>query len=176
MIGDIMEEMKPHVAYLSVGSNLGSRRKNCMRGISAIEKNRECRLRRQSCFYKTEPVDYRDQRWFVNAAVEIETTCDPFELLSMLKTIEADSGRDFGEIRFGPRVLDLDIIFFDNRIVDTDDLVIPHPRMHLRRFVLRPLCDIAPKLIHPVLKKKITQLLETQENNNQRISELPCES
>lgn len=154
---------------------MGNRRLNCLSGISAIGDSNRCKLRLQSFFYETEPVDYLDQRWFVNAAVKIETFFDPFNLLMRLKTIESESGRNFKEVRFGPRILDLDIIFYDNRLLDTDQLVIPHPRMHLRRFVLQPLCDIAPKMVHPLLKKNMEELLEIQQNNHQRTLRLSCE-
>ncbi len=167
--------MNSHIAYISVGSNLGNRSLNCLRGISAIEASDQCQLLLKSVFYETEPVDYRDQRWFVNAVIKIETFFDPFVLLTKLKAIESESGRNFKEVRFGPRILDLDIIFYDNRLLDTDNLVIPHPRMHLRRFVLQPLCDIAPKMIHPVLKRTMVELLETQQSDHQRIFKLSCE-
>ncbi len=148
---------------------------NCLGGISAIGDSDECQLQLQSFFYETEPVDYLDQRWFVNAAIKIETFFDPIDLLIQLKTIENVSGRNFKEIRFGPRVLDLDIIFYNNQVLDTDQLIIPHPRMHLRRFVLQPLCDIAPKMMHPVLKKTIKELLELQQADHQKILKLSCD-
>ena len=85
---------------------------------------------------------------------------DPFELLKKLKSIEPDAGRVDDPIRFGPRILDLDIILYDDLVTNCSELIIPHPRMHKRRFVLRPICDIDPEIVHPVLKKEMQDLLD----------------
>jgi 2-amino-4-hydroxy-6-hydroxymethyldihydropteridine diphosphokinase len=125
----------------------------------------------QSLVYQTEPVDYKDQDWFVNYVVKIETTLDPISLLDTLKFIERDAGRTRDAVRFGPRLLDLDIIFYDAMVVDTLKLVIPHPRMHKRRFVLKPICDIDPDIIHPVFHRTMQSLLEDLAAKDQRITE-----
>ena len=158
-------------AYISVGSNLGRKLDNCRKAISALTCRGTCRLIDQSPVYQTEPVDYRDQDWFVNYAVKIETTLDPFSLLDTLKSIERDAGRARDAVRFGPRVLDLDIILYDAMVVDTLKLVIPHPRMHKRHFVLKPICDIDPDIIHPVFRQTMQSLLEGLDVTGQRITE-----
>ncbi|MBW1838283.1 MAG: 2-amino-4-hydroxy-6-hydroxymethyldihydropteridine diphosphokinase [Deltaproteobacteria bacterium] len=122
--------------------------------------------------YKTEPVDYKDQDWFINFVIQIGTSLDPFALLNRIGDIQGAAGRDRDPVRFGPRILDMDIIFFDDLLIDTGNLVIPHPRMHERRFVLQPLCDIDPNLIHPVLKKRMEDLLENLNDDNQEIIRL----
>jgi 2-amino-4-hydroxy-6-hydroxymethyldihydropteridine diphosphokinase len=158
-------------AYISVGSNLGRKLENCRKAITALTCCGTCRLIDQSPVYQTEPVDYRDQDWFVNYAVKIETTLDPFSLLDTLKSIERDAGRARDAVRFGPRVLDLDIILYDAMVVDTLKLVIPHPRMHKRHFVLKPICDIDPDIIHPVFRQTMQSLLEGLDVTGQRITE-----
>lgn len=137
---------------------MGNRRANCLNGITALADLDGVTVNRMSRFYETEPVDYRDQDWFVNAAVRIQTVLNPFELLDALKEIERILGRKDTPIRFGPRMLDLDIILYDDLVLQTPKLVIPHPRMHERRFVLIPLCDIAPNAEHPVMHQNIRQL------------------
>ena len=157
-----------HTAFISVGSNLGDKLDNCQRGVASLTPN-GCRLVAQSDIYRTEPVDYLDQDWFVNYVVQIETQLEPLELLRVIHTIQKEAGRVRDKIRFGPRILDLDIILYDALTIDTSDLVIPHPRMHKRRFVLQPLCDIDPTLIHPVLNVGMLSLLQALDDDEQRI-------
>jgi 2-amino-4-hydroxy-6-hydroxymethyldihydropteridine diphosphokinase len=152
--------MQRHSVFVSVGSNIGDRLANCQGGIEALAGFPKTRLDAVSRFYETEPMDYLEQGWFVNAAARIETGLDPFQLLVALKEIEKTAGRKEGGIRFGPRALDLDIILFGAMRVDRPHLVIPHPRMHQRRFVLRPICDIDPHVLHPGLKRSARQLLD----------------
>jgi 2-amino-4-hydroxy-6-hydroxymethyldihydropteridine diphosphokinase len=115
-----------------------------------------------------------DQDWFVNIAVKIETTLDPFQLIKKLKKIETDSGRIADTIRFGPRILDMDIILYDDMVIDSKDLIIPHPRMHERCFVLKPLCDIDSEIIHPLSGKKIKALLDNLNNEGQKVIPYKC--
>jgi 2-amino-4-hydroxy-6-hydroxymethyldihydropteridine diphosphokinase len=159
-----------HTAYISVGSNLGDKLENCRRGIRRLERD-EVRLKAESRIYQTEPVDYLDQDWFINIVVKIETLLDPFRLLRLLQSIQRKAGRVQDSIRFGPRVLDLDIIFYDEVVIHSAQLVIPHPRMHKRRFVLQPLCDIDPAIMHPVLKTDVRTLQNRLDDNEQRIIE-----
>jgi len=159
-------------AYIAVGSNLGDKQKNCARGIDALDQIREIKVTARAGIYKTAPVDYTDQDWFVNTAVRIETSLSPDDLLIRLKQIERNTGRDKGGIRFGPRVLDLDIIFYDKLVLRTAALDIPHPRMHKRRFVLRPICDIDPTVMHPTLKMPVKSLLEAINDPDQDIEPL----
>ena len=167
--------MENHTAYIGAGSNIGNKFLNCQNGIDALIKSGQAVLKDQSRFYKTEPVDYNDQDWFVNCVVKIETTLDPLQLLNKLKSIERDAGRLNDPIKFGPRILDLDIIFFDDLVTNSSGLIIPHPRMHKRRFVLRPVCDIDPKIVHPVLKKDVQYLLDMLNENEQRVVEYRCD-
>jgi 2-amino-4-hydroxy-6-hydroxymethyldihydropteridine diphosphokinase len=164
--------MFSHSAFVGVGSNLGQKLDNCLRGIAALTSCEHSLLLNQSRQYRTEPVDYLDQDWFVNCAVQIETRLDPFELLSILQDIQKKAGRVQDAIRFGPRVLDMDVIFFDQTVIDHPELTLPHPRMHLRRFVLKPLCDMDPTLRHPILDQTIQQLLDRLEDAGQGIVEL----
>ena len=160
----------PHTAYISVGSNLGDKLENCRRGIRRLERD-DIWLKAESRIYQTEPVDYLDQDWFINIVVKIETLLDPSRLLRRLQSIQRKAGRLQESIRFGPRVLDLDIIFYDEAVINSAQLVIPHPRMHKRRFVLQPLCDIDPAIMHPVLKTDVRTLLNRLDDNEQRIIE-----
>ena len=160
-----------HVVYISVGSNLGQKLDNCRAGIAALTDSVDVRLIDQSPVYRTEPVDYLDQDWFVNYVVKIETALDPLDLLESIHFIEHTAGRMRNSIRFGPRVLDLDIILFDDLVVDDSNLTIPHPRMHKRRFVLKPICDIDPDIRHPVFQQSLRSLLANLDDAEQRIIE-----
>lgn len=156
--------MKQHadytnIAYLSTGSNMGDKLENCRSGLAALGQTDGIRIDSVSAFYLTEPMEYSDQPWFVNAAVRIRTSLSPLGLLAALKTLEQKSGRVDSGIRFGPRTLDFDIIFYNNIVLDAPMLIVPHPRLHEREFVLRPICDLVPDLMHPVLKKTTGQLL-----------------
>jgi 2-amino-4-hydroxy-6-hydroxymethyldihydropteridine diphosphokinase len=164
--------MFPHTAFVGVGSNLGQKQDNCLQGIAALTSNGHSRLLNQSRLYRTEPVDYLDQEWFVNCAVKIETGLGPFELLAVLQDIQKMAGRVQDAVRFGPRILDMDIIFFDETVLAHPDLTLPHPRMHLRRFVLKPLCDMDPTLRHPILDQTVRQLLDNLDDAGQGIVEL----
>lgn len=166
----------PVTAYICAGSNLGDKTANCRRGIDAVVRLTGNRLIRLSPFYRTEPVDYTDQDWFVNVMAKIATTRTPRSLLRELKGIEAAAGRRAGGIRFGPRVLDLDIIFYGDRIICEDGLEVPHPRMHKRHFVLKPICDIDPAIVHPVCNRTVQALLEDLSTDGQQISLLPCDA
>lgn len=148
-----------HEAYIGVGSNLGERESNCHRAIAALAANVGSLLDGQSPFYETEPIGFADQDWFVNGVVRIKTNVGPQVLHEQLQALETALGRRPGGKKYGPRVLDLDILFFDDVVLRTDRLEIPHPRLHERRFVLRPLCDLAPDLVHPVLGQTIQYLL-----------------
>ncbi len=149
-----------NTAYISTGSNMGDKLGNCRQALAALSQIASVRVESVSRFYLTEPMEYSDQPWFVNAAAKIKTSLTPFELLEVLKSFEVEYGRVDNGVRFGPRPLDFDIIFFNDMIIETPHLIVPHPRMHNREFVLRPISDMAPGMIHPVFKKSIRELLE----------------
>ncbi|MCG8683608.1 MAG: 2-amino-4-hydroxy-6-hydroxymethyldihydropteridine diphosphokinase [Desulfobacterales bacterium] len=153
-------------AYLSIGSNKGETVKNLCLAIQTLKKKQGVRLIKVSSFYKTAPQNYTDQDWFVNAALKIETTHSPEALLELLKEIEGRLDKDGKPFRFGPRIIDLDIIFFGNKIIKTDRLELPHPRMHERCFVLLPLCDIDKDLVHPVSGQTTGELLKQIETDD----------
>ena len=164
-----MTEAENHLAYLSIGSNLEDCYLNCLKGIHLLgEEDAICILER-SPFYKTKPVDYLDQDWFINGVVKIKTTLDPLPLLQVLRKIEKKIGRKSEDVRFGPRILDMDIIFYDDSVLNQAELVIPHPRMHKRCFVLKPLCDIDPDIVHPVLNKTVQSLLSNIAGRDQEV-------
>ncbi|MFZ0038472.1 MAG: 2-amino-4-hydroxy-6-hydroxymethyldihydropteridine diphosphokinase [Candidatus Acidiferrales bacterium] len=148
-----------NTVYLSLGSNVGDREANLVRAIDELA-SRGARIVRQSSFYETEPLEIRDQAWFLNCVVEAETELDPQQLLETLLEIEIDMGRR-RSIKYGPRNIDIDILLFGVSVVNTPDLMIPHPRMAERRFVLVPMNEIAPDALHPVLNKTINELLNS---------------
>jgi 2-amino-4-hydroxy-6-hydroxymethyldihydropteridine diphosphokinase len=147
-----------HIAYIGIGSNLGDKLHHCEKAISEILKIDRHKLIAKSSLFKTQPIGYTSQDWFVNGVIKIETDLEALELLRILKTIESQLGRT--EIfRWGPRTIDLDILFFDDAEIYTEELQIPHPLIQDRQFVLVPLAEIDRNLIHPVLKKTIQELL-----------------
>jgi 2-amino-4-hydroxy-6-hydroxymethyldihydropteridine diphosphokinase len=163
-----------HAVFISVGSNLGDKLDNCLRGIAALSESGESVLLGVSRFFRTSPVDYADQDWFVNAAIKIRTTMTPLALLDRLVAIQQQMGRNADAVRFGPRVLDLDILLYDDWVVRMPRLKIPHPRMHKRAFVLQPICDINPSIIHPVLGQTVADLLNRLDDQDQRV--IPLEN
>ena len=146
------------LAYIGIGSNLGNRQKNCLRAIELL-KEKKIVVTKRSSLYETEPWGIKDQPKFLNMVIEIETKLNPEELLVILKDIENEVGRK-ESLKWGPRVIDLDILLVDNLVLNQDDLIIPHPLMHKRDFVLRPLAEIAPDVKHPLLKLSIDELMQ----------------
>jgi len=142
---------------LALGSNTGDSLENLAVAASRLKKD-GVRIIRRSSIYKTEPVGLKKQPWFLNQAIEVETGLSPVELLKAAKMIETEMGRKPGS-KNGPRPIDIDILLAEDSIVQTADLRIPHPRLPERRFALVPLAEIAPAVVHPVLKKSIRVLL-----------------
>jgi 2-amino-4-hydroxy-6-hydroxymethyldihydropteridine diphosphokinase len=146
----------PGLVYLSLGSNIGDREQYLRDAIGRLQDKR--RLVSVSSFYETAPVDFTDQAWFLNCAVALETTETPEQLMEALLQIEHQMGRQRVQSK-GPRLIDIDILLFDDRVHESAALTVPHPAMHQRRFVLQPLAEIAPEVRHPVLQKSILTLL-----------------
>jgi|GEM_PF-122514 len=154
-----------HVAYLGVGANLGDRIKNIRAAMDRINAADHSRVTGISRIYETKPFGYLDQDNFLNCVIQLETSLTPEELIRFLLGIETELKRE-RKIPLGPRTIDLDILFYDNIICSGEELTIPHPRLHERKFVLVPLCDIVPHHVHPVLKiecRRIAEALSSDE-------------
>jgi 2-amino-4-hydroxy-6-hydroxymethyldihydropteridine diphosphokinase len=145
----------PHIIYLSLGTNLGNRLVNLSNAINALLPKVNPMI--CSSVYESEPWGYSDQPLFLNQVVKSSTDLEPLDLLTFLKDLEVRLGRE-ETFRFGPRLIDMDILFYDDLVLETPTLTIPHPRIPERAFILIPLAEIAPDLIHPGLRKTIQQI------------------
>ncbi|HAK88155.1 MAG TPA: 2-amino-4-hydroxy-6-hydroxymethyldihydropteridine diphosphokinase [Nitrospiraceae bacterium] len=146
------------IVYIGIGSNIGNRQANCAGAVEEL-KSKGITVKKISSMHETEPWGLKEQPKFINMAVEAETSMSPEELLSAIKDIEEDMGRK-ETVKWGPRIMDLDILFYDDIVIDMEHLHIPHPLLHKRDFVLNPLSEIAPGKLHPVLRKTVDQLKE----------------
>lgn len=146
-----------NIVYIAFGSNIGDRGAAIEEALNLIEQN-EMKIVKRSKIYETEPYGYVDQPSFLNGAVEVETNLSCRDVLERLLSIENQIGR-VREFKWGPRIIDLDIIFYNNEIYDEEDLKVPHPDMQSRDFVLKPLNDLCPDYVHPILGKTIRELL-----------------
>ena len=154
---------KWHKIYLSLGSNMGNKRENLLEAIRRIEKLKDTKLIKSSTILETEPFGYLEQDNFLNACIEVKTLMTAQEFLKAILQIELEMGR-VREIKWGPRIIDIDILFYDSDIIEEDNLAVPHPWITKRSFVLDPLSEIAPNYIHPLVKKTISMLaLELKE-------------
>lgn len=156
--------------YLSLGSNLGEREQAITQALAAMNQA-GIRLLAQSKLYETAPQDVTDQPWFLNIAVKAETTLFPIQLLSTTQAIERELGRERRKIatRRGPRAIDIDLLLYGTSVIDCPKLVVPHPRMHQRRFVLQPLLEIEPDLRDPLSGRKYKELLSKLESQAVRV-------
>lgn len=148
-------------AFVGVGSNVGDREAHLARARAGLASLPDTQLVGWSRVYETDPVGPVAQARFLNAAAELATTLGPRDLLAGLRGIEREAGREPGDrrVRWGPRTLDLDILLYDDLVLQEADLVVPHPRMHERAFVLRPLVDLDPGVLHPALARTAAELL-----------------
>lgn len=151
--------------YIGIGSNLGNRKSNLLKAIEMIN-NCSCSVLRESPIYETEPWGFDCDLFFLNMVIEADTSLSPQDLLSFLQNIEHDLGRTRKGQGYSSRTIDLDILFYDDLIINEQSLIIPHPLIEQRLFVLRPLFDLRPDLLHPVSKRSIEELLSSCNNNS----------
>jgi len=151
-------EMKPVLAYVGLGGNLGEPRRQVQAALERLAAAEEVEVLKVSSFYLNPPLGPPDQPWYVNAVAQVRTRLTPEELLRLLQRVEQDLGRRRQE-RWGPRIIDLDLLLYDGDILSEPGLSVPHPEMHRRPFVLAPLAEIAPQAWHPVLDKTASELL-----------------
>jgi 2-amino-4-hydroxy-6-hydroxymethyldihydropteridine diphosphokinase len=155
-------------AYIGIGSNLGNRTENCLQALHMAGSIPGCTLEARSDLYRTEPVGTQGQQWFVNAVMALRSEISARELLGHLMAIESAMGR-VRKGRWDPRRMDLDILLFGDDVIRDEDLKIPHPLMHQRRFVLVPMVQLAPNLVHPVLGMTMTELLHRLPADGQEV-------
>lgn len=160
-------QFKMGKAYICIGSNIGDRIDKCINAIREISNS--SRISATSSFYITAPVGKEDQAEFINCVLMIDTTLKPLDLLEFLQTVEKKLGKKITE-RWGPRTIDLDILFYDGLVIQNESLNIPHPRVHTRKFVLVPMCEIDPDFIHPVLQKSMFELLNVLDDDKSVIN------
>jgi 2-amino-4-hydroxy-6-hydroxymethyldihydropteridine diphosphokinase len=151
-------ERAPVIAYLGLGANLGDPARQLREALKRLHEADEVEVSRVSGFYRNPPLGPEDQPWYVNAVARVRTRLGPDELLYLLQRIETAMGRVRGE-RWGPRLIDLDLLLYNGEVIFTPELVVPHPEMQQRAFVLAPLAEIAPRAWHPVLNKSAAELL-----------------
>lgn len=144
-------------AYLGLGSNVGERERMLQQALTMLADN-QLRIVCVSPVYETEPVGVREQGWFLNAVAEVELDLFPMQLLARTQRVEREMGRKRGKVH-GPRAIDIDILLFGRFVIDTPQLVVPHPRMAERRFVLEPLADLEPELRHPITRRTVREML-----------------
>ena len=153
-------ERKWSTAYLSYGSNMGNKEEYIRRALNLIDTSKYIKVIKESSLIETKPWGYTEQDNFINGACKIKTILNPKELMGFLLNVEKSLDRE-RKIKWGPRTIDLDIIFYDDLVTEDDFVTLPHPRAHLREFVLEPINEIAPNKIHPLYKKRVFELLES---------------
>jgi 2-amino-4-hydroxy-6-hydroxymethyldihydropteridine diphosphokinase len=154
------------IVFLGIGTNLGSRERNLSEALAMISENIG-KIVKSSSVYESEPWGFQSDDKFLNMVVKVETTLSASGLLGRILMDEVLLGRIRAGKQYSSRKIDVDILFYDDLILDEESLRIPHPRLHERKFVLIPLCEIAPEFVHPVLKKSVTELLEMCEDRGE---------
>jgi 2-amino-4-hydroxy-6-hydroxymethyldihydropteridine diphosphokinase len=157
-----------NTAYIGVGSNLGDKLHNCCKAIELIDNIENCTVKRQSGFYRTEPVGVTSQDWYVNGVICVETGLSAQDLLRFIFSIETHMGR-VRKKKWESRIIDLDILLYEQHVIDEKTLTIPHPLMHKRKFVLMPMVQLDPDLIHPVLGRTMSELFNDLAEEGQGI-------
>lgn len=163
-----MHVLNEEIVYIGIGSNIGNRERNCLSAIEFLCNSRFFKVLRTSSLYHTEPIGFKEQRWFINCVVSGTTDVSPRELLILLKDYEKSQKRE-RSVKWGPRVIDLDILFYGQRVINEEGLIIPHPEIENRLFVLIPLSEIEPGFEHPVSKKRISDILSNPSLNEKVI-------
>jgi dihydroneopterin aldolase/2-amino-4-hydroxy-6-hydroxymethyldihydropteridine diphosphokinase len=166
----LVNKNRPSKVFIGIGSNLGNKEENICKAIKLIGELDSTEVIDASSFYKTSPVGFVDQDWFINAVIKIKTYLPPNELMSSLLSIESSLGRIRKE-KWGARTIDLDILFYGNIILNEEDITVPHPHLHERKFVLEPFCEIEPEFVHPVYNKSILRLCNELQGD-ERITKL----
>ena len=156
---EVSDRRDSQIVYIGIGSNLGDSRSNCEKAIEKIGLLLDFKLIKVSGFYLTEPVGSKGQEWYVNAVAAADTLMPAHDLMRNLLKIESDMGRIRKE-RWESRIIDLDLLIYGDEVIDDELLIVPHPMMHKRRFVMIPMVEIAPDLIHIVFGKKMSELLD----------------
>ncbi len=154
--------------YIGIGSNLGNKVENCRKAINLIEKMPSLTLKEQSPLFRTEPVGVSGQDWYVNCVISLWSEIPAHQILKQLLSIETAMGRERRR-KWDPRPIDLDILLFGNRIIHDQDLQVPHPLMHLRKFVLVPMVQLAPDMMHPIINKTMRELLKNLPEEEQSV-------
>ena len=154
--------------YIGFGSNLGDSEAVCRQAVQELDSAEQLTVDAVSSLYRTQPIGFTRQDWFLNGVVEARTRMPPRSLLRFLLAVEHRFGRE-RTVRWGPRTLDLDILFYGTRVLDEPGLTIPHPRAHERRFVLEPMAEIAPGFVHPTLGLSVSELLSDPEVRKQAV-------
>ena len=157
--------MKHHKSFLSLGSNLSNRRQQILTSLKFLERDINIKIINKSSFYLTEPMYYTNQNDFYNIVIQITTLYNVMDLLSICKKIENNMGRDFTKKKYHSRLIDIDILTFDNKIIKNNELSIPHKKIDERKYVLLPWSEIAPQFIVPELNKDVSSLLNSLKDN-----------
>lgn len=160
-----------HIAFIGIGSNLGDAPGHCREAIARMKAHPHLAIHATSSFYKTQPFGKTDQDWFVNAVVQLATDLPAMDLLHVLLNIEKEMGRERRE-KWGPRKIDLDLLFYDADVIRQEQLEVPHPGIAQRRFVLDPMMEIAPDFMHPTLHQTI-RVLQSKLKDDFEITRLP---